>query len=111
MTSTPLKTNEKKPFWINFSLNLNRTKVFIMLIILQLISLPLLMIMTMRYLSHEDETAVINIGAYFALAILAMSISVLLGIIIATNTFNHLHKKSIVDMVYSLPYHQGPFFQ
>lgn len=104
MTSTPLKTNEKKPFWINFSFKFKQNKkVFIMLIILQLISLPLLMIMTMRYLSHEDETAVINIGAYFALAILAMSISVLLGIIIATNTFNHLHKKSIVDMVYSLP--------
>lgn len=99
MTSTPLKINKKSPFWINFSFKFKQNKkVFIMLIILQLISLPLFLIMTIK-----DNSESIDLVGYGIIAVLGMAISVLLGISIATNTFNHLHKKSIVDMVHSLP--------
>ncbi len=101
MTSTPLKINKKSPFWINFSFKFKQNKkIFIMLIILQLISLPLFLTVAINsFYANSGE----NLAVYGVIAVIGMAVSILLGISIATNTFNHLHKKSLVDMVYSLP--------
>jgi len=101
MTSTPLRINKKSPFWINFSFKFKQNKkIFIMLIILQLISLPLFLTVS---INSFDANSDVNLAVYGVIAVLCMAVSVLLGLSIATNTFNHLHKKSLVDMVYSLP--------
>ncbi|NLP26147.1 MAG: hypothetical protein GX365_02190, partial [Clostridiales bacterium] len=104
MISTLLKINKKSPSWINFSFKFKQNKkTFIMLIILQLISLPLFLAMAIDSFNKTSSSTAVSMAGYAIIAIISMGISILLGITIATNTFAHLHKKSIVDMDYSLP--------
>lgn len=103
MTSMPLEINKNSPFWINFMIGIkNNKKVLIITSILQLISMPVLMMVSV---SNEvsDKSSFMNAGIYSVVAVFALAVCVFMGISIALTNFSYLYKKSQVDMIYSLP--------
>jgi hypothetical protein len=74
-------------------------KTLIVMCVLHVLGLPLLAI---SYISVATSDSYAMAG-FIPLSVVCLSTALLMGFIIALNTFDYLYKKSKVDMVYSLP--------
>lgn len=103
MTLTQLKLKSNTRFMKNFFLSIkNSKKILIFISILHLLGLPVLS--TISVMSGMDDYMMETSAIAFALiSIFCLGAAVLCGIFIALTNFSYLHKKSQVDMIYSLP--------
>lgn len=104
MTIMPLKQRTNNMFWINFKLSLKQNKKMLIVIsILQMLGLPMLSVLLTAVAIDEESMSEISIGFFAMISLFCIAVSIFCGIIIAVNNFSYLHKKSQVDMIYSLP--------
>lgn len=95
----PAKTN---PFRQNFLEQLIRNKkITIMIFILHLTAAPLIFINVITKFFNKDYAEPDEL--MLVLAVISTALAALAGIVIAINTFDHLCKRSRVDMCLSLP--------
>lgn len=111
MTSTELISKDKNSgkskrinfhtaFWANFNMNLKSLKkILIVMCVLHILGLPLLMISTISYNVFDSYA----MEGFIPLSVCCLAVALLMGFIIALNSFDYLYKKSKVDMIYSLP--------
>lgn len=90
---TASKSNTNKYMWINFKQKLFDTKIFIMLVIFNLMALPYLFLLS--YLNRANGLLIVP---FFAFALIFGA-----GIFIPLLKFSYLNQRAKVDMVYSLP--------
>jgi hypothetical protein len=104
MTITPLKQKKNNMFWTNFKLCLKQNKkILIVISILQLLGLPMLAVILNTIISDNGDRNELSLVFFTLISFFCLGVSVICGIIIAVNNFSYLHKKSQVDMIYSLP--------
>lgn len=103
MTLTPLKSKSDTRFLKNFILSIkNSRKILVFISVLQLLGLPLLGTIFLVAAANEGEIGVSG-AAFMLISVFCLAAAVLCGIFVAVSNFSYLHKKSQVDMIYSLP--------
>lgn len=103
MTLTPLKSKSDTRFIKNFFLSIkNSRKILVFISVLQLLGLPLLAAIFCVAAANEGEIGVSG-TAFILISVFCLAAAVLCGIFVAVTNFSYLHKKSQVDMIYSLP--------
>lgn len=103
MTLTPLKSKSDTRFLKNFILSIkNSRKILVFISVLQLLGLPLLGTIFLVAAANEGEIGVSG-SAFMLISVFCLAAAVLCGIFVAVSNFSYLHKKSQVDMIYSLP--------
>lgn len=80
-------------------------KLLIVNIVLHLAGLPLIagILLRLAYLNEHEIYSYDNSESLMIVAVIALAIALLSGIIIALGNFRYLYTKSLVDMTYSLP--------
>ena len=117
MTATPSQS-KLRPFWLNARTKLiaNR-KPLIVYGVLQLLGLPLIVLSavlaisaSLHYVPYNfdgiavDEPYWVRYGGMYAgLGLIFFCVSLLLGFLFATGSFDYLFRKAKVDMTYALP--------
>ena len=96
------KSFVKKRFFNGISEN---KRLFIVSIVLEIIGLPLLALCAVLddYWSAKHIKFHPDLDVYLVVGVIAIAISIFMGMIIALYHFKYLYSKSIVDMTYSLP--------
>lgn len=94
------RVNLSTAFWANCRMNLRRLKkTLIVMCVLHALGLPLLMVSSIC-VSTSNSLAM---AGFIPLGGLCLSVALMMGFIIALNSFDYLYKKTKVDMVYALP--------
>lgn len=100
-TSVSKKINFHTAFWSNFFMNIRKLKkILIVMCVLHILGLPLLMI---SGIASEIDDSGYSMYGFIPLSMCCLAIALIMGFIIALNSFDYLYKKTKVDMIYSLP--------
>lgn len=93
MNMTASKNNY---FWVNFKLSLLNKKMWLILIMLNVMAVPYVLV---RYIFLDQMSSIGTIG----IGVLATALIMVAGLVIPLNQFGYLFNKTKVDMAYSLP--------